>query len=188
VLEVPLNGMIPVCGGDCTVASRSVVCRRTWFLPMSPSWPDFQSLWLPSWRSEGAPPARSGTRGGPGPDGGYWGFVSGGCTEAAVASEAIAALRVGHDRFLKLGEGSPFFDIVLPCGGKRFDPRPRRGASAGASVVTPRFSPPRHSQMLSRFATHRVRGSGQRRNRLERRCVSDVLSTSDALDTMRPDH
>jgi len=50
-------------------------------------------------------------------DGGYCGFISGGCTEAAVASEAIAALRVGHDRFLKLGEGSPFFDIVLPCGG-----------------------------------------------------------------------
>lgn len=50
-------------------------------------------------------------------DGGYCGFVSGGCTEAAVASEAIAALRVGHDRFLKLGEGSPFFDIALPCGG-----------------------------------------------------------------------
>ncbi|WP_457584902.1 XdhC family protein [Ensifer canadensis] len=50
-------------------------------------------------------------------DGGYCGFVSGGCTEAAVASDAIAALRMRHDRFLKLGEGSPFFDIVLPCGG-----------------------------------------------------------------------
>jgi len=50
-------------------------------------------------------------------DGRYCGFVSGGCTEAAVAAEAIQALRKGHDRFLRLGEGSPFFDIVLPCGG-----------------------------------------------------------------------
>lgn len=50
-------------------------------------------------------------------DGLYCGFVSGGCTEAAVAAEAIEALRAGHDRFLLLGEGSPFFDIVLPCGG-----------------------------------------------------------------------
>lgn len=50
-------------------------------------------------------------------DGRYCGFVSGGCTEAAVAAEAVQALRKGYDRFLRLGEGSPFFDIVLPCGG-----------------------------------------------------------------------
>lgn len=50
-------------------------------------------------------------------DGRYCGFVSGGCTEAAVAAEAVQALRKGHDRFLRLGEGSPFFDIALPCGG-----------------------------------------------------------------------
>ncbi len=50
-------------------------------------------------------------------DGLYCGFVSGGCTEPAVAAEAIDALKAGHDRFPLLGEGSPFFDIVLPCGG-----------------------------------------------------------------------
>lgn len=50
-------------------------------------------------------------------DGLYCGFVSGGCTEAAVAAEAVIALQKGMDRNLKLGEGSPFFDIVLPCGG-----------------------------------------------------------------------
>ena len=50
-------------------------------------------------------------------DGLYCGFVSGGCTEAAVAAEAVIALQKGVDRNLKLGEGSPFFDIVLPCGG-----------------------------------------------------------------------
>ncbi|WP_045024538.1 XdhC family protein [Agrobacterium arsenijevicii] len=50
-------------------------------------------------------------------DGGYCGYVSGGCTEAAVAAEAIAAINKGMDRYLRLGEGSEFFDIILPCGG-----------------------------------------------------------------------
>lgn len=50
-------------------------------------------------------------------DGRYCGYVSGGCTEAAVAAEALQAMKSGHDRFVLLGEGSPFFDIVLPCGG-----------------------------------------------------------------------
>lgn len=50
-------------------------------------------------------------------DGAFCGFVSGGCTEAAVAAEALAAMAIGEDRFLHLGEGSKFFDIVLPCGG-----------------------------------------------------------------------
>lgn len=50
-------------------------------------------------------------------NGAYCGFVSGGCTEAAVAAEAMMAMEKGSDRFLRLGEGSPFFDISLPCGG-----------------------------------------------------------------------
>ncbi|MEY9586656.1 XdhC family protein [Sinorhizobium fredii] len=50
-------------------------------------------------------------------DGGYCGYVSGGCTEAAVAAEALEAIGKGADRYLLLGEGSRFFDIVLPCGG-----------------------------------------------------------------------
>lgn len=50
-------------------------------------------------------------------DGLYRGFVSGGCTEAAVATEAVISISKGRDRSLRLGEGSPFFDIVLPCGG-----------------------------------------------------------------------
>ncbi|MBY3259654.1 XdhC family protein [Rhizobium laguerreae] len=50
-------------------------------------------------------------------DGSYCGYVSGGCTEAAVATEAIAAISNDTDRYLSLGEGSPFFDISLPRGG-----------------------------------------------------------------------
>ncbi|NNH64516.1 XdhC family protein [Rhizobium laguerreae] len=50
-------------------------------------------------------------------DGRFCGYVSGGCVEAAVASEALLAMAQGRDRMVKFGDGSPFFDIVLPCGG-----------------------------------------------------------------------
>jgi xanthine dehydrogenase accessory factor len=50
-------------------------------------------------------------------DGAYCGFVSGGCVEAAVAWEAVDAILEGADRMRRYGEGSPYFDIVLPCGG-----------------------------------------------------------------------
>jgi len=50
-------------------------------------------------------------------DGRFCGYVSGGCVEAAVASEALSAMAEGSDRTVRFGEGSPFFDLVLPCGG-----------------------------------------------------------------------
>ncbi|CCJ80557.1 Hypothetical protein YagQ [Cronobacter dublinensis 1210] len=50
-------------------------------------------------------------------DGAYCGFVSGGCVESAAAYEALEAIACGEDRLVKYGEGSPYFDIVLPCGG-----------------------------------------------------------------------
>lgn len=50
-------------------------------------------------------------------DGGYCGFVSGGCVEAAAAFEALDVIASGEDREVRYGEGSPWFDIVLPCGG-----------------------------------------------------------------------
>jgi len=50
-------------------------------------------------------------------DGRFCGYVSGGCVEAAVAAEAFQAIAENRDRIVKFGEGSPFFDIALPCGG-----------------------------------------------------------------------
>jgi xanthine dehydrogenase accessory factor len=50
-------------------------------------------------------------------DGRFCGYVSGGCVEAAVAAEALEAIAEGRDRIVKFGDGSPFFDIILPCGG-----------------------------------------------------------------------
>lgn len=50
-------------------------------------------------------------------DGRYCGYVSGGCVEAAVASEAIRAIAAGRDEVLRYGTGSRFIDVELPCGG-----------------------------------------------------------------------
>lgn len=50
-------------------------------------------------------------------DGQYCGYVSGGCVEAAAAFEALEVMQSGSDRTVIYGEGSPYFDIVLPCGG-----------------------------------------------------------------------
>lgn len=50
-------------------------------------------------------------------DGLYCGYVSGGCVESAAAFEALAVIASGQDRRVRYGKGSPWFDIVLPCGG-----------------------------------------------------------------------
>ncbi|MCW6030098.1 XdhC family protein [Pantoea sp. JK] len=50
-------------------------------------------------------------------DGRYCGYVSGGCVEAAAAYEALQVIASGKDRVVRYGEGSPYLDIVLPCGG-----------------------------------------------------------------------
>jgi xanthine dehydrogenase accessory factor len=51
-------------------------------------------------------------------DGRVAGYVSGGCVEAAVASEAAMALAEGRPRLLDYGVGSPVLDIQLTCGGR----------------------------------------------------------------------
>lgn len=50
-------------------------------------------------------------------DGRYAGYVSGGCVEAAIATEALCAINDGRDKRVTFGKDSPFKDIVLPCGG-----------------------------------------------------------------------
>jgi xanthine dehydrogenase accessory factor len=50
-------------------------------------------------------------------DGRFCGYLSGGCVEAAVASEALLAMAQGRDRIVTFGNGSSYFDIILPCGG-----------------------------------------------------------------------
>ena len=50
-------------------------------------------------------------------DGSWIGSFSGGCVEAAVAAEALAALDADEVREVRFGVGSAFIDIRLSCGG-----------------------------------------------------------------------
>jgi xanthine dehydrogenase accessory factor len=68
-------------------------------------------------------------------DGDYIGSLSGGCIEAAVAEEALAALASRSPRQVRFGAGSPYIDIRLPCGGGidlLFTPNPNSAAIAEA--------------------------------------------------------
>lgn len=47
-----------------------------------------------------------------------WGFLSGGCIEADVALHGREVQQDGVPRDLVYGQGSPFIDIRLPCGGR----------------------------------------------------------------------
>ena len=46
----------------------------------------------------------------------YAGHLTGGCAEAVIVEEATAALAEGRNRTLRLGAGSAYLDIELPCG------------------------------------------------------------------------
>jgi len=65
---------------------------------------------------EGASPRRIGAQMGVAEDGRFVGSISSGCVERAIAAEAVAAMAAGEGRTLRYGAGSPFRDIVLPCG------------------------------------------------------------------------
>src|SRR5215210_1523603 len=45
------------------------------------------------------------------------GSLSGGCVEAAVVGEAQRVIGTGAREHIRLGPGSPYIDIQLPCGG-----------------------------------------------------------------------
>ncbi|MGV8988548.1 MAG: XdhC family protein [Cypionkella sp.] len=52
-----------------------------------------------------------------GPDGQRTGSLSSGCIEDDIAEHAAEVLRTGKARSLRYGQGSPYFDLKLPCGG-----------------------------------------------------------------------
>lgn len=51
-------------------------------------------------------------------DGDIAGYISNGCVDADIIIHAQAAISDDAPRFLRYGEGSPFRDITLPCGGQ----------------------------------------------------------------------
>ncbi|MFD0985491.1 XdhC family protein [Methyloligella solikamskensis] len=65
----------------------------------------------------GSSPRAPGTHMGVTESSAYFGSVSGGCVEAAVATEAVRIMKSGRAEEIRFGRGSPFMDIRLPCGG-----------------------------------------------------------------------
>ena len=49
-------------------------------------------------------------------DGRWFGYLSGGCAERAIASEGVAAIKQVDNHSVRYGVGSPYLDIQLPCG------------------------------------------------------------------------
>ncbi|MCL1481455.1 MULTISPECIES: XdhC family protein [unclassified Marinobacter] len=43
-------------------------------------------------------------------------LTGGGCAESVIVAEAVAAMAARANRLLRLGAGSPYIDIQLPCG------------------------------------------------------------------------
>lgn len=50
------------------------------------------------------------------PDGRFYGQLTGGCAERAIADQAVLVLLGGQNQVHRYGLDSPFFDIQLPCG------------------------------------------------------------------------
>ena len=50
-------------------------------------------------------------------DGRYCGHVSGGCIEPAIARAALEMIATGQRGVIRIGAGSPWIDLRLPCGG-----------------------------------------------------------------------
>lgn len=49
-------------------------------------------------------------------NGQWFGYLSGGCAEQAIADEAVATINAKQNRTVRYGVGSPYLDIQLPCG------------------------------------------------------------------------
>ena len=49
-------------------------------------------------------------------DGRFYGQLTGGCAEQAIADQAVLVLQGGENQLHRYGLDSPFFDIQLPCG------------------------------------------------------------------------
>ena len=84
-----------------------------------------------------------------------WGFLSGGCIEDDVALNARQTIADGKLRRLIHGEGSPFVDIRLPCGGRIEVAIEKVGASDEAVAELKRFTRERRPAVWASDGTER---------------------------------
>ena len=65
---------------------------------------------------EGSSPRPLGSQIAVAADGRFAGMITGGCAEKAIVAEAVAAIRKQENKKIRYGAGSPYLDVVLPCG------------------------------------------------------------------------
>ena len=65
---------------------------------------------------DGSSPRPLGSQIGVAADGQFAGMITGGCAEKAIVAEAQACIETGQNKLVRYGEGSPYLDVVLPCG------------------------------------------------------------------------
>ncbi len=65
---------------------------------------------------EGSSPRPPGSQLVVGADGRSAGMITGGCAEKAIAAEAMQCLEKQQNKLVRYGNGSPYLDVVLPCG------------------------------------------------------------------------
>ena len=65
---------------------------------------------------EGSSPRKVGSQMGVNAQGACVGAISSGCAQAAIVEEAVNALTTRASKLTRYGAGSPYIDVVLPCG------------------------------------------------------------------------
>ena len=65
---------------------------------------------------DGSSPRPVGAMLGVASDGRAVGMITGGCAEKAIIAEALECLRAQESKVVRYGAGSPYLDVVLPCG------------------------------------------------------------------------
>lgn len=65
---------------------------------------------------DGSSPRPLGSQIGVSENGRSVGMITGGCAEKAIVEEALQCLKSKQNKTMRFGAGSPYFDIVLPCG------------------------------------------------------------------------
>lgn len=66
--------------------------------------------------ADGSSPRPRGSQMAVAANGEFFGYLTGGCAEHAIAQEALSAIDAQKNKVMRFGVGSPYLDIQLPCG------------------------------------------------------------------------
>ncbi len=83
------------------------------------------------------------------------GYMSNGCIDQDILLHAMECLETGNARLLRYGDGSPFLDLTLPCGGSLsvwIDPAPDKEALLAAYTTLLARQPARLTFILPQDA------------------------------------